>query len=125
VLRKVRPTNLVPAVLHLPDHLMGAPAAPAAPVDWVKLRRFIAAMLVPQLERLPVLRQGASGPAVETVQHALNLGDARLTVDGSFGPSTSAAVKTFQRRAGLAADGIVGSQTRWWLATSARAIAEA
>ncbi len=105
------------------DHLIGGPSTPAAPVDWVKLRRFIAGMLVPELERLPVLRRGSSGPAVGTLQHALNLGDGGLTVDLQFGPSTEAAVRRFQKRAGLTVDGVVGSQTRWWLATSAKAIA--
>ncbi|MXV18533.1 peptidoglycan-binding domain-containing protein [Deinococcus xianganensis] len=37
-----------------------------------------------------------------------------VTVDGSFGPSTESAVKSFQTSKGLTADGIVGPNT--WLA---------
>lgn len=58
------------------------------------------------------LRRGSSGPEVRALQHALN---ARpyLTVaeDGVFGPLTEQAVKLFQRRVRLTADGVVGPKT--------------
>lgn len=40
----------------------------------------------------------------------------RLDLDGVYGPNTEAAVKEFQRRSGLTADGMVGPKTRSALA---------
>jgi hypothetical protein len=60
-----------------------------------------------------VLREGSSGADVETLQAILNArhyGD--LKPGGTFDGATTAAVKAFQREAGLAVDGIVGPQTR-------------
>ena len=47
----------------------------------------------------PVLRQGASGAAVVTLQNRLNVWGARLTADGSFGALTEAVVLAFQVQA--------------------------
>lgn len=55
---------------------------------------------------LPVLKLGATGSAVVTLQHDLG-----ITADGSFGPATLAAVKKFQASHGLVADGVVGAAT--------------
>src|ERR1700730_2776325 len=59
----------------------------------------------------PVLTQGDTGPAVQTLQTRLNVWGATLTVDGNFGPATLAAVKAFQTAQKLTVDGIVGPQT--------------
>ncbi|WP_231956909.1 MULTISPECIES: peptidoglycan-binding protein [unclassified Actinoplanes] len=51
---------------------------------------------------------GAQGNAVAGVQHKFR----RESVpDGEFGPETESAVRAFQARAGLDADGVVGRQT--------------
>jgi peptidoglycan hydrolase-like protein with peptidoglycan-binding domain len=48
---------------------------------------------------------------VRPLQQLLRARSHPVTVDGIFGPNTEAAVKAFQQSKGLAADGIVGSQT--------------
>jgi peptidoglycan hydrolase-like protein with peptidoglycan-binding domain len=52
-----------------------------------------------------------TGAAVMTLQIRLNAWGARLGVDGSFGPSTEAAVRAFQTGHKLTVDGVVGPQT--------------
>jgi peptidoglycan hydrolase-like protein with peptidoglycan-binding domain len=61
--------------------------------------------------KLPRLSQGSKGAAVKVLQTILNAEGAGLSVDGSFGPKTAAAVKEFQKKHGLAADAIVGRKT--------------
>jgi peptidoglycan hydrolase-like protein with peptidoglycan-binding domain len=59
------------------------------------------------------LKPGDSGAQVKVLQRALaRLGYASGAVDGSYGPSTQAAVAKFQHAAGLTADGVVGPKTR-------------
>jgi hypothetical protein len=58
-------------------------------------------------QRSPVvLRVGARGEAVRELQRALGIAD-----DGAFGPETLAAVRAFQVKHGLEADGVVGWRT--------------
>ena len=64
------------------------------------------------LQPWPVLRQGATGEPVRSLQYLLNAHGAALAVDGIFGPRTNAAVIAFQRSHGLVANGVVG-QTTW------------
>ena len=65
-----------------------------------------------------VLKTGSKGEAVKTLQRNLNAAiGAGLSVDGSFGPSTSRAVKNFQSKYGLTADGIAGPATQKKLAS--------
>ena len=57
-------------------------------------------------------RQGSSGEAVRTIQTKLQRwGYYDSAIDGIFGSETTAAVKEFQRKNGLAVDGIVGPRT--------------
>lgn len=59
-----------------------------------------------------VYQQGSSGSTVKTIQKKLkNWGYYKGAVDGIFGSKTKEAVKYFQRRNGLKADGIVGNKT--------------
>ena len=59
-----------------------------------------------------VLRRGSTGDAVVTVQKKLKQwGYYTGAVDGIFGSRTEAAVRYFQRKNGLTADGIVGKKT--------------
>jgi peptidoglycan hydrolase-like protein with peptidoglycan-binding domain len=60
----------------------------------------------------PVLRKGATDPAVRDLQAALKaLGFNPGPIDGVFATTTEAAVKAFQQARGLAVDGIVGKVT--------------
>jgi len=54
-----------------------------------------------------IVKRGDRGPAVRSIQQEL-----RITADGIFGEQTERAVKRFQRRHDLVADGIVGPLTR-------------
>ena len=53
-----------------------------------------------------LIKKGSRGPNVKIIQEFLEIGS-----DGVFGPQTEAAVKEWQRKNGLTADGIVGSKT--------------
>lgn len=64
------------------------------------------------------LKRGSTGSDVKTLQKNLKkLGYYKSgSVDGIFGPLTDAAVRQFQKAAGITVDGIVGPQTRAALA---------
>ena len=65
-----------------------------------------------------VLRRGSTGSSVEQVQFWLsdlaqfNSSLVRVSVDGSYGAATERAVRAFQQKQSLTADGVVG-QTTW------------
>lgn len=62
--------------------------------------------------KLPVLRKRCSGAEVEALQILLNgRGFNCGKADGQFGDNTEKAVKAFQKKHGLVADGIVGKDT--------------
>jgi peptidoglycan hydrolase-like protein with peptidoglycan-binding domain len=58
-----------------------------------------------------MLRQGSTGALVKTLQRLLNALGYGLDVDGDFGPETDRAVRGFQAKNGLDADGVVGPMT--------------
>jgi peptidoglycan hydrolase-like protein with peptidoglycan-binding domain len=61
----------------------------------------------------PVVQNGKQGHPVRTLQCLLRARGHSVTVDGTFGPATEAAVKAFQTSKGMTADGIMSAQT--WL----------
>lgn len=75
------------------------PAGPEAPLS------------AQALQSWPVLKEGSSGADVRTVQYLLTARGYSLSVDSQFGPATESAVRTFQSRNGLSADGVVGPNT--------------
>jgi peptidoglycan hydrolase-like protein with peptidoglycan-binding domain len=109
----------VRAALRLPT-----PVGPAAALRDA-VRRNDASLDGPVLQRVvldrpethPVLRFGSSDPEVEHLQERLNeegVAEPPLEVDSEYGPLTTAAVREFQARHGLAVDGVVGIRT-WGL----------
>ena len=59
------------------------------------------------------VRQGNTGSAVSAVQHNLRFGYGytSVAVDGTFGPLTNSAVRSFQAKFKIGVDGIVGPVT--------------
>ena len=59
-----------------------------------------------------LIKRGMTGPVVASLQQNLeDLGYELGNVDGAFGKNTEAAVKDFQAKKGLGADGVVGPKT--------------
>lgn len=58
-----------------------------------------------------VLKKGIKGSEVKKLQELLNKNGFSLIADGDFGLKTEAAVKEFQKKKNLVADGIVGPKT--------------
>lgn len=72
----------------------------------------IALISLAQYAQAVTYRQGSTGEQVRIIQSKLkNWGYYDGTVDGIFGSRTAEAVKYFQRKNGLTADGIVGPAT--------------
>ena len=62
----------------------------------------------------PVLREGNKVPAVRELQMLLKAhlpNQRKLTTDSDFGSNTKQAVKVFQHKVNLDADGVVGANT--------------
>lgn len=62
------------------------------------------------------LRHGDRSQAVRVLQKNLNNHGAKLIIDGDYGDVTEAAVRAYQLKVGLVADGIAGSKTQTMLA---------
>ncbi|WP_460466853.1 C40 family peptidase [Calidifontibacter terrae] len=58
-----------------------------------------------------VVSYGSTGTYVKTAQQRLVARGYRIATDGHFGPATRTAVRSFQSRNGLSADGVVGPMT--------------
>ena len=59
------------------------------------------------------LKKGDTGSQVKKLQRCLNkIMGTKLTIDGSYGPATTKAVKAFQKKYKLTVDGMAGPQTR-------------
>ncbi|MDR2091609.1 MAG: spore cortex-lytic enzyme [Clostridiales bacterium] len=77
--------------------------SPNAPESWT---------FESEIAEAAALKQGSRGDDVKTVQKKLkNWGYYSGSVDGIYGAQTAAAVKAFQKKNKLTADGIVGTKT--------------
>ena len=63
------------------------------------------------------LRRRASGDQVKTVQCLLNEHGFKVEIDGDYGRGTVNAVRAFQKKNGLKADGVIGDATAEKLAS--------
>ena len=79
-----------------------------------------AGLNVDESKNIPTLRRGSQGDDVADLQMIMNSKFGyKLDIDGDFGSKTEAAVKDFQRKQGLTADGVVGPKT--WKALGVKA----
>jgi putative chitinase len=83
-----------------------APDGVVGQATWAAL-----ADVAPDKSAAPILRQGDKSAGVTLLQTKLNAAGYKVTADGSFGPSTAAAVKRFQAAKNLTPDGVVGRAT--------------
>jgi hypothetical protein len=60
---------------------------------------------------MTTLRHGDRSQAVRNLQKSLNQHGAKLNVDGDYGDATEHAVRAYQIKVGLVADGVAGSKT--------------
>lgn len=103
-----------------PDHAFG-PETEGAVMSFQRARGYTVDGIVGQQTwggLIVTVRQGDTGEAVAAAQTALNKHGFGLTVDGSFGPATASAARSFQSGNGLAVDSIVGPQTWQYLVSS-------
>ena len=95
----VEPQSMTPTWVHF-DRRYGTPACSGTTAGY------------------PTVRRGSTSTYVLILQDALNaLGYSTRTLDGRFGANTESALRAYQRRVGLTADGICGCNT-WKKITS-------
>ncbi len=89
---------LAPVGLVVPACAQKAPNLSSAPLKWPTIK--------------PGEQEGYFNNPVGAIQHLLRAqGFYKGRVDGVYGPKTVAAIKAFQRKNGLKADGVAGPQT--------------
>lgn len=84
-------------------------------IGWFREQDVTAAKANPYREPAGLVKKGSKGDGVRWVQWALvqkGYSVGSNGVDGDFGKDTDAAVRKFQKDKGLAADGIVGDNTK-------------
>jgi len=91
--------------------LVGGLVGSVGGVRTARAEAVTASAAVPRVERFEPLRLGSTGPRVRQVQEKLRATGSTVSMDGTFGPKTRAAVKQFQKAKRLLADGIVGPRT--------------
>ena len=70
-----------------------------------------------------MLKTGSKGDDVVALQQKLKAaGFDPGVIDGDFGPATAKALRSFQEKAGIAADGICGPQTEGKLSEAINAL---
>jgi peptidoglycan hydrolase-like protein with peptidoglycan-binding domain len=105
IVRKVA-LGLLTGAIAVTTALAAASAAGAATVAPATPAAHTAAL------KWPATGPGSKGERVFAIQYLLNQEiKAGLSVDGSYGPKTTAAVKAFQKKVKLPVDGVVGPMT--------------
>ncbi len=94
-----------------------ATACPGGNFRMADLKRIVGGDKIPikEVDTVRLLQDGSRGNDVKQLQQALiDLGYnlSKYGADGIFGDETEAAVRAFQRDAGIGVDGIVGDETR-------------
>ncbi len=97
------PSRLIPILLSCAVAGLATPAVVATPVAGAK-----------------TIKQGSRGKAVKALQRKLH-----VRADGAWGPATTRALKRFQRRNGLTANGRLDTQTKQKLGLATRGGARA
>lgn len=93
-------------------HLVhGAPAPAPAPTPHPSPAPAPAPSQEVNVSALPTLKTGDSGQRVRNMQGLLQANGQACGIDGAFGPGTAGALKAWQGRAGLGADGVCGPHT--------------
>jgi peptidoglycan LD-endopeptidase CwlK len=72
---------------------------------------------IPNVPKRSYFGPGDVDPEIKTWQTHLNRHGAKLAVDGAYGSGMEAAVKAYQKRVGLLADGLLGKDTKTELLT--------